>query len=150
MSMLNSVILTGRLTADPVLQARNDRAFVHCSIATEDGYGDNKHTNFFRLTAFQKIAEGLVKGGVKKGSYIWIKGALRQSVYEKDGERRYDVGIILHTWGYCGYKDKADDGQPEKAAVPPAAKAADAPPTQDPFAGLDLDAMDGTDDDLPF
>ena len=178
MSMLNSVILTGRITADLELQKKNDSKYLNCSIATEDGYGENKYTNFFRITAFNKTAENLINGGVKKGSYIWIRGALRQSVYEKNGQKQNQVGIILNAWGYCGYSENSTGQQSTSAGAPPApvqntaqasgpvppipsppAAAPSAPPAgqaqpQPPAAPPTPDFTDfsmiDTDDDLPF
>lgn len=120
MSMLNCVILTGRITVDLELQKKNELKYVNCSIATEEGYGEHKYTNFFRITAFNTTAENLIKGGVKKGSYIWVKGTLRQSTYEKNGQKQNQVGIILSAWGYCGYSENSNGQQSTAAGAPPA------------------------------
>lgn len=117
MSMLNNVTVTGRITADLELKESGETKFVRFSLANEEGYGDKKHTNFLPSIAYNKSAENMVKAGVKKGSYIWLMGTLRQSTNESNGKKYNNVGIILNRWGYCGYKDETAQGQ--NGAVPP-------------------------------
>nr|QGT50929.1 hypothetical protein Firmicute1046_0050 [uncultured Firmicutes bacterium] len=151
--MLNAVILQGRVTADLELKAHGECEYVRFSIANEQGYGDKKTVGFYQAIAFNATANRLIKAKVQKGSHIYIQGRLQQQIYEKEGQKRSSIQIILSDWGYLSSGKKADaeaSGTPQTAPAPVAAPSA--PPTLDDELQSLLDTMpDGViDDDLPF
>ncbi len=96
--MINTVVLMGRLTADPVLRVSEFSGKEVCafSIATPRPGTDadgNKVTDFFDIVAWEKTAK-FVSDYFHKGDCIAVSGALRTSVYEgRDGVRRHDVEV---------------------------------------------------------
>ena len=60
--MINKVILMGRLTRDPEMRHTNSGTPVTTfSIAIDNGYGDNKRTDFVNCLAWNKTAEFVTK-----------------------------------------------------------------------------------------
>ena len=75
---MNSVTLTGRLGSDP--EKKENR--VTFSIATNDGYGDKKKTNWHNCVAFGKSGDILAEFA-KKGDNLSVSGHLDYFKSEK-------------------------------------------------------------------
>lgn len=89
--MINSVVVLGNLTKDPVeRKTNNDKTVASFSIAV-NGY--NEHVDYFNVETWGKSAEFVAKY-LKKGSQVVVDGRLSQKVWEKDGEKHYDVVIV--------------------------------------------------------
>ena len=80
---MNTITISGNLTADATIRSANDKPVANFTVAVR-GYGD--HTDFVRCTAFGKSAEYLEKYG-KKGSKAVVNGSLHIGSYEKDGNK---------------------------------------------------------------
>ncbi|MDB4946595.1 MAG: Single-stranded DNA-binding protein [Labilithrix sp.] len=99
MSGINSVIVSGNLGADPELRmAAGGTAILNLRIATDESWidKDNKlqeRTEWHRVTVFGKRAEGLAKF-LRKGMFVSVKGSLRTSSYDKEGQKHYSTQII--------------------------------------------------------
>ena len=98
--MLNSVSLVGNVTRDPELKATlNGTTVMDLSIAVNerrkngDGQWEDS-PNFFDCSMFGVRAEK-VSGFIKKGTKVAIQGHLKQSRWEKDGQKRSKVSIII-------------------------------------------------------
>lgn len=79
---MNTITLLGRLGKDPELQTgKSGKSFVKFSLATNDGFGENKKTNWHSCTAFGKAAE-LINQYVKKGNELAVSGTLDYSKHE--------------------------------------------------------------------
>ena len=95
---MNKVTLAGRLGQDPELKTvGNDTKRVKFSLATNDGYGDKKKTNWHNCTAFGKTAE-IIAQYVKKGSELVVSGSID---YNKHEEKVY-TGIIVRDFTFVG------------------------------------------------
>ena len=71
---MNKFIVTGNLTKDADLKyTQNDKAYSKFSIANNEGFGENKKTNFFNCTLFGKSAENLNRFLVK-GQKVLVTG----------------------------------------------------------------------------
>lgn len=89
--MINSVIVLGNLTKDPVQrETTNNNVVTSFSIAVN---GIKDHTDFFNVQTWGKTAEFVAKY-LKKGSQVVVDGRLSQQIWEKDGEKHYDVVIV--------------------------------------------------------
>ncbi|GMB10590.1 MAG: single-stranded DNA-binding protein [Candidatus Improbicoccus devescovinae] len=91
--MLNSIVLMGRLTADPELKKpQNDKYFVKFNIAVNRYSKDKEHSgaNFFKVVAWEKTAEFIcnyfakgdpivVEGNVKTGSFTDDEGVKKKT-----------------------------------------------------------------------
>lgn len=80
----------GNLTADPVL---NDREYVNkntaeivktkvCNftVAANNGFGENKQTQYFRVTVWRGLAESCAKY-LKKGRGVYVSGPISLNNY---------------------------------------------------------------------
>jgi len=80
MSSYNRITLMGRLGRDPDVRATGSgKKVASFSIATDNGYGENKSTDWHSITAWEKTAE-TAERFLKKGSAVLIEGRL---TYEK-------------------------------------------------------------------
>lgn len=91
---INQVILMGRLTRDPEQRTtQTGKTVVNFSIAV-DRIGQDDQTDFFDVTAWEKLGE-LVVQYLGKGRRVLVQGRLRQDSWEdKDtGKRRSRVEV---------------------------------------------------------
>ena len=113
---MNKVILCGNLTKDPdVRYTQNGKAMARMSIAINQGYGDNKTTEYFNLVAWEKTAQ-LCEKYLHKGSKVLVEGRLKNNNYEdKKGVKHYAVDVIVETVEFMDSKKKTaeeDEGYP--------------------------------------
>ena len=97
---MNKFIVTGNLTKDADLKyTQNDKAYSKFSIANNEGYGENKKTNFFNCTLFGKSAENLNRFLVK-GQKVLVTGRVDLGKYtDKEGIERTTTDIIVDSFG---------------------------------------------------
>lgn len=124
---MNTIILSGRLTAAPELRTTTNGIDVaSATIAVDDGYGENKTTDFIRLIFWRKLAETVTKYA-NKGYKIIIEGKLKMHRFEdKNGNKRTDYEVHV-----------------EKLELPPKKESEQMAKENMPDITLD-------DDDLPF
>lgn len=93
--MLNKVILTGRLVADPeVVNTQSATSVVKVRVAV-DRKGREKETDFFDCVAFGKTGD-FVATYLNKGRMVAIMGNLRVRSYDaQDGSKRKVWEIII-------------------------------------------------------
>ena len=97
---MNKIILTGNITKDAELRyTANDKAYSKFSIANNEGYGDNKKTNFFNCTLWGKSAENLNRF-LTKGQKVLITGKVEINDYkDKEGVERKIIDINVDSFG---------------------------------------------------
>lgn len=140
--MLNSVIMMGRLTADPELRQTPQGVNV-CSftIAVERSFakqGEERQTDFFDVVAWRSGAD-FVSRFFTKGQMIAVQGRMETRTYDdKNGVRRKAYTIVAESLNFCG--GKSEQGQTNTTAP-------DIPYTE---PQNDYQSMDEVDDDLPF
>lgn len=126
MNGLNSVTLGGNLTRDPELRyTQGGTAVLSMSVAVnesrKDGNGEwTDYPNYIDMTLFGKRAEG-VSDYLSKGTYVAVTGRLHQNRWEKDGQKRSKVEVVVDNIHFqsAGQRSgqNAYDGQPEDAGV---------------------------------
>ncbi len=145
--MINKAILMGRLTRDPELRHTGSGTPV-CSftVAIDNGYGDNRSTDFINCVAWNKTAE-FVEKYFTKGRMIIVVGRIQTRTWEgQDGKKNYATEVIASEVSFGESKRSADEG----SSFAPSANAtlsdvAEMPASQDDdFVTLE------TNDDLPF
>ncbi|MBD9362269.1 single-stranded DNA-binding protein [Methylomonas fluvii] len=99
---VNKVILLGRLGADPDIRylPNNGGKVVAVRLATSEVWKDAKNakqerTEWHRVVFFKKLAD-TASDLLKKGSKIYVEGALRTQQWEKNGEKRYRTEVVVH------------------------------------------------------
>ena len=97
---MNKFIVTGNITKDAELRyTANDKAYSKFSIANNEGYGDNKKTNFFNCTLWGKGAENLNRF-LTKGQKVLITGKVEINDYkDKEGVERKIIDINVDSFG---------------------------------------------------
>jgi single-strand DNA-binding protein len=127
--VLNKVILTGRLVADPeVVNTSSATAVVKVRVAV-DRKGREKETDFFDCTAFGKTAD-FVSAYFTKGRMVGLIGQLRVRSYDaKDGSKRKVWEIIIDDIHHLDSKPSEQSATPR---TQPAVVAND--DIEDPFA----------------
>ncbi len=150
--MINKAILMGRLTRDPELRHTGTGTPV-CSftIAIDNGYGENRQTDFINCVAWNKTAE-FVSNYFTKGKMIIVIGRISTRSWEgQDGKKNYTTEVVVSEVSFGESKRSQDGGQSYPSGqgsnfAPTPAPAPQMPELEnDDFAPL-LD----TDDDLPF
>ena len=138
--MLNKGILMGRLTRDPEMRHTNSGTPVTTfSIAIDNGYGDNKRTDFVNCLAWNKTAEFVTKY-FAKGKMIIVIGRIATRSWEtQDGKRAYATEVIANEVNFGESKTSPQLNTPQTAAQPPMQDDDD-----------DFTPLDEEDDDLPF
>ena len=99
MKDLNVVILLGRLTRDAEVQyTSTGMAIAKFAVAVnrsvKDGDTWKDEASFFDCTMFGKRAE-VVAQYLTKGKQIGVSGSLKQDRWEKDGQNRSKVVVIV-------------------------------------------------------
>lgn len=139
---INKVYLSGNLTRDAELRrTQAGTAVVNFGMAVNERRL-NRHTgeyddyaNFVDCTMWGKLAEA-VSGALVKGQRVTIEGRLHMSAWERDGQKRTKIEVIVEN--VEGLPRKNQQGtQPQGVAQ----KQAD-------FASAVYDAV--YDDDIPF
>lgn len=116
--MLNDCNFIGRLTKDPELKTlSNGSVLTNFCIANDRPNKDkdgNKTSDFIDCVAWGKKAETIATY-LKKGSLVGINGRLETSIYEKNGEKRKKVDILVITIDFLDKPDnKAQDTAPRE------------------------------------
>ncbi len=109
--MLNVVVLTGRLVADPELRhTPNDVAVTSFTIAVNRRFarpGEERQTDFIDIVAWRNTAEFICKY-FKKGQLIAVEGSIQTRTYQdKDGNKRKAFEIIARDAQFAESKKDA-------------------------------------------
>lgn len=152
--MINKAILMGRLTRDPELRHTGTGTPVcSFSIAIDNGYGENRQTDFINCVAWNKTAE-FVSNYFSKGRMIIVIGRISTRSWEgQDGKRNYTTEVIANEVSFGESKRNQDGGsyQPSSDSGQNSFSAPQATPQMPQDLGSDDFApLLDTDDDLPF
>ena len=111
---MNNWIGIGRLTRDIDVRyaAQTQKAVARFTLAIDDGYGENKKTNFISIVAFGKTAENLEKFS-GKGLRIAIIGHIQTGSYEKDGVTHYTTDIVADRIEFIDWKNSGKVSEPD-------------------------------------
>ena len=151
--MINKAILMGRLTRDPELRHTGTGTPVcSFSIAIDNGYGENRQTDFINCVAWNKTAE-FVSNYFSKGKMIIVIGRISTRSWEgQDGKRNYTTEVVASEVSFGESKRSQDGGSDytggQNAYSAPAPT--QAVPQMPELADDDFSPLLDTDDDLPF
>jgi single-strand DNA-binding protein len=125
---INRVLISGNLTRDPELRstasgmpvlglgvAVNDRRKNQSTGEWED------YPNFIDCTMFGSRAES-VSNYLSKGSKVAIEGKLRWSQWERDGQKRSKIEVIIDEIEFLTARDSSAPAAPlrKEPEIPPA------------------------------
>lgn len=118
---VNKVILVGNVTRDPEIRSTQDgREIANFSLATNESWKDKnsgerkEKVEFHRITVFNENLVTVVKNYVKKGSKLYIEGALQTRKWtDKDGVEKYSTEVVLQ--GFNGTLTMLDSRKDDAA-----------------------------------
>lgn len=141
---MTKVFLIGNLTRDPELtETPGGVPVCRFGIAVNRGYGENRATDFYNVTAWRRLGEQVAQY-TKKGNKLAVYGDLQIRQYDgNDGVRRTSVDVIAQDVEFLTPKgaSNGDDFYDAPAGAP----AASAQPKKRPA----LETFDD-DGDIPF
>lgn len=148
--MLNSIVIMGRLTADPELKVTQGGTPV-CSftVAVDRDFqrqGEEKQTDFIDVVAWRSTAE-FVSRYFPKGRMIVVQGSLQSRKWQdRDGNKRVSWEVQADKVFFAGSKS-GEEPASEPRKVPDRDAARGEPLTPNSYA---VDFMPIPDEDLPF
>ena len=99
-----TITVLGRLGRDPELKiTQTGKKVVNFSLAVDDGFGENKHTTWFRCIAWEKTGESIEKF-FRKGDTIVVLGAPVSREWDKDGQAHTVLEVNVQKWSFTGQK----------------------------------------------
>ncbi len=155
---INKVILIGNCGADPETRyLTNGGAVTNINLATSESWKDKEtgqqqeRTEWHRVVFFRRLAE-IAGEYLKKGSKVYIEGALRTRQWERDGQKHYTTEIVANEMqmldsrgGSTGGGGYGDDSYGGSSASP----ASNSGPVSEDFSQGPSGDQD-FDDDIPF
>lgn len=156
--MLNLMVITGRLTADPELKTTpNGVSVTSFTVAVDRPYqrsGQERQADFFDVVAWRNTAEFITRF-FHKGNLICVQGYMTTRTYEdKNGIRRKVYELVADSSHFCESKKSREEGPvvtTPKAAYP-APQPLEPAQTEPSYSqtGFDDFTEISSDDDLPF
>lgn len=142
---INRVMLSGNLTRDPELrQTQGGMAVLTFGIAVNDRRRNSQtgewedYPNFLDCTLFGNRAQG-VSPYLAKGMKVAVEGKLRYSSWEKDGQKRSKVEVIVDELEFMSQQQRQQPQQPAQQQPQYSQATYIEPPTTSVY-----------DDDIPF
>lgn len=139
--MVNTVVLMGRLTADPELkQTPSGTSVTAFSLAVERSFakaGEERQTDFINIVAWRNTAE-FVSRYFTKGMLVAVEGSIQTRRYQdKNGNNRTAFEVVASQVHFAEKKREQQSGFTNQPAFIPA---------NNEFTEVAVD----DDDDLPF
>ena len=152
---INRVNISGNLTRDPELRATaGGTQVLSFGVAVNDRRRNQQtgewedYPNFVDCTMFGARAEA-VSRFLNKGSKVAIEGKLRYSSWERDGQRRSKLEVIVDEIEFMGGRGQGQDGgYGNQGGYAPAPSRSQAPRPQAPVQAPP--AVEVYDEDIPF
>jgi len=167
---INRVNITGNLTRDPELRAtQGGTQVLHLGVAVNDRRRNQQtgnwedYPNFIDCVMFGTRAEAISRY-LRKGTKVAIEGKLRYSSWERDGQKRSKIEVVIDEIEFMS--SRTDGGQQAGGYAPqggyaasaPAPQVAPAPQQQAPYQAAAPatapvaapPAADVYDEDIPF
>lgn len=135
-TVLNRVVLIGRLTADPELRYTQDgTAVVNFTLAVDRPFSrqrGEKQVDFIRVVGWRGLAES-VANNLGKGRLVAVDGRIRTGRYQaQDGSTRYTTDVVAEDVRFLDWPRERVNGPGEYEG--------------DEYGGFEP----GPDDDIPF
>lgn len=113
---VNKVILIGNVGKDPeVRQSADGRKIVNLTLATSDTWKDKsgakqEKTEWHRIVIFNQGLADVAERYVKKGSKLYVEGALQTRKWTDKGVEKYTTEVVLSGFnGELSILDFADN-----------------------------------------
>lgn len=156
--MVNKVQLIGYLADAPAINTtQNGKKVAKMRIGTSENYKDAQgqkqtNTDWHNLVMFDKLAE-TASQWLKKGSFLFIEGKIKNNSYEKDGQKKYFTEIIVSGMTMLPQakgNDNGNQGATASAPTPANSKGTSATNQGAAQSAPEFAGNMDTDNDLPF
>ncbi len=121
---INKVMISGNLTRDPELRSTTSgMPVLGMSVAVNDRRKNQStgewedYPNYIDCTLFGARAEGVAKF-LTKGSKVAIEGKLRWSQWERDGQKRSKIEVIVDEIEFLTSRDFSATPALPKTSIP--------------------------------
>ena len=143
---MNNVVLIGRLTRDPEMRyttGQNQMAVTNFTLAIDRPVkqGQEKQTDFIRITVFGRMAENCDRY-LAKGRRTAVQGRIQTGSYtNKNGQTVYTTDVVAGNVEFLEYSQSGNNSQHQSQ-----------PARQEPAQEYDIPEGFQTvsDDDIPF
>ena len=146
MQGINRVILTGRMTADPVLRKTNtDKSVASFTVAVDrrSGQGGNQTADFINCVVWNAVAENVARY-MRKGSLVAVDGRIQTRKYQDNqGNNRTAFEVVCDNVVFLETRNSQANASSSSHSVQTPANEPAYP--EDDYSGLDVST-----DDLPF
>ncbi len=113
---INRVVISGNLTRDPeVRTTQSGMPVMSLGIAVNDRRKNNQtgewedYANFIDCTMFGTRAQNVAQY-LSKGQRVVIDGKLRYSQWERDGQKRSKIEVIIDDLDFASSRQSSGDG----------------------------------------
>lgn len=156
---VNKVILIGHVGKDPEIRSfQNGNKVANFSLATSESWKDKssgerkEKTEWHRIAVFNENIVGVVERFVKKGSKLYVEGALETRKWtDQSGQEKFSTEVVIKQFrGEITLLDGKSDGGGQQA---PAGNYDQSPPRQSTGSGGmsgHARPRDDIDDEIPF
>lgn len=117
--MYNKITIVGRLGHSPELKTSKDgNKYCQFTMAVDEGYGDRRVTDWFRVTAFKGTAENCAKY-LQKGSLVLVSGSLHLNQYKgKDGSDKCSLEVSCDNVTFLSKREEQPQSNQYQNTVP--------------------------------
>ena len=109
MASLNRVQIIGNVGTEPEMRfTPSGKPVTSFSVATNEKFGDNDHTEWFSIVTWSKLAE-TCNQYLSKGQQVYVEGRLQTRSWEgQDGEKKYKTEVIANKVIFLGAKKQGE------------------------------------------
>ncbi len=117
MASLNRVQVIGNVGTEPEMRfTPSGKPVTSFSVATNEKFGDNEHTEWFSVVAWAKLAESCNQY-LAKGRQVYVEGRLQTRKWDSDdGQTHYRTELIANRVLFLGKRE--DNPQVDEVEVP--------------------------------
>lgn len=113
----SNATIIGHLGKNPEVRKTQSGTTVYsATLAVSTGYGDNKRTTWWNVSAFGKQAETLEKFGLAKGDVVGFSGEAFMREYQSNGNTRHSLELAVRDFILLGSKKEGATEQNPKPA----------------------------------
>jgi len=109
---MNTINLTGRLTADPEEIETKKGSFAAFTVAVDRPFGDE--TDFFQCTSWGKTGENIVKY-LSKGRRIGVTGRIEIDIRENNGDTKYYPKVRVERFTFLDSNNSSSSNNKSKS-----------------------------------
>jgi len=155
---VNKVILIGNLGADPEVRSLpSGGKVVNLRVATTDTWRDKnsgerkEKTEWHRVVIFNEGLTRVAEQYLRKGSKVYIEGALQTRKWEKDGVDQYSTEVVLQSFNsQLTMLDGRPEGEGASGGFSSPRSSESRPSEGKRPSAVPAFQSGGADDDIPF